>query len=153
MFLASLYHATVYRPKPWLRGTTRVACYLWALPTTLVGIVVALLTLLTGGKLRGHSGVLEIEGGAATWLLRRVGAGAMTLGHVVLALDRRAHERSRRHERVHVRQVERWGPLFLPAYALASVVARWRGRHYYYGNRFEIEAYGEDLSGYVGRGT
>ncbi len=89
------------------------------------------------------TGVLEVHGGFARWLLRQVGAIAMTLGHVVIAVDLYAHERTRRHERVHVRQVERWGPIFLPAYGLASIVARLRGRHYYFDNVFEIEAYRE----------
>ena len=119
----------------WLR-------YLWALPTTLVGIATAVLTVVSGGRGRVVDGVLEIEGGVATWLLRRLGAAAMTLGHVVLATDPAMHERTRRHERVHVRQVERWGPLFLPAYAVASWLAWRRGWDYYYDNRFEREAYG-----------
>ena len=83
-----------------------------------------------------------MHGGLATWLLLRLRASAMTLGHVVLAIDEPAHELSRDHERVHVRQCERWGPLFLPAYAAASLVAWIRGRHYYYDNRFEREAFG-----------
>jgi hypothetical protein len=40
-----------------------------------------------------------------------------------------------------VRQCEVWGPLFLPAYLAASLVAIARGRDFYYGNRFELEAY------------
>ena len=55
----------------------------------------------------------------------------MTLGHVVLGLDRDALEWSRDHERVHVRQCERWGPLFLPAYLLASAYLWFRGRRFY----------------------
>ena len=119
----------------WLR-------YAWALPTTLVGVVAFVLTLASGGRGRVFDGCLEIDGGFATWLLRRLGAAAMTLGHVVLAVDTLAHDLSRAHERVHVRQVERWGPLFLPAYGLASLLAWRRGWHYYYDNRFEREAYG-----------
>ena len=65
----------------------------------------------------------------------------MTLGHVVLGLDRAAHRRTRRHERVHVRQCERWGPLFLPAYLLASAYLWLKGRSAYYDNPFEREAY------------
>ena len=88
--------------------------------------------------------MLEIHGGFATWILRRVRASAMTLGHVVLAVDADAHDFSREHERVHVAQCERWGPLFLPAYAVASIVAWRRGDHYYFDNRFEREAYGRN---------
>lgn len=115
---------------------------IWALPTTIVGLIVLMLTLFTRGRARMHTGVLEVHGGFATWLLQTVGASAMTLGHVVLARDPLSHELSREHERVHVRQVERWGPLFLPAYGVASVIAWWKGQRYYYDNAFEKEAYG-----------
>ena len=124
---------------------------LWAAPTTAVGLLVLLLTLPTGGRVRVHTGVLEVCGGLAAWMLRRVRASAMALGHVVLAVDDAAHDRSRDHERVHVRQAERLGPLFLPAYGLASLTAWLAGRHYYYGNRYEIEAYGRDKSREVRR--
>ena len=60
---------------------------------------------------------------------------------MVFGIDQSALDRTREHERVHVRQYERWGPLFLPAYGLASLLAARRGQHAYYGNRFEREAY------------
>lgn len=98
-----------------------------------------------------YDGVLEVSGGlvggvlklmptSGTWR-RPGGAAVLTLGHVVFALDRYHAARTRVHERVHVRQYERWGPLFLPAYGLASLMARRAGRHAYTGNPFEIEAY------------
>ena len=65
----------------------------------------------------------------------------MTLGHVVIARDRRSLEETRAHERVHVRQCETWGPLFVPAYLTASLWAVWRGRNFYFDNRFEVEAF------------
>jgi hypothetical protein len=100
---------------------------------------------VTGGKAALVHGVLEVHGGAAAFVLRhlvllRGGASAMTLGHVVLGRDRECLAWTRAHERVHVRQYERWGPLFLPAYALGSVLALARGRHYYRDNPFEREA-------------
>lgn len=119
--------------------------YLWALPTTSVGLLLIAPTLLSGGGVARIDGVLEVHGGFAAWLLRRAfvhgGARAMTLGHVVLGLDRPTLAQTRRHERVHVRQVERWGPLFLPAYLLASLWAALHGRHYYRDNAFEQEAF------------
>jgi hypothetical protein len=53
-----------------------------------------------------------------------------------------------------VRQCERWGPLFLPAYAIASLSAWVRGRDPYEGNRFEREAFAVDreLAAAQGRG-
>jgi hypothetical protein len=120
--------------------------YLWALPTTAVGLCLGVPALASGGSLRVVKGVLEFEGGFVTFFLThgtllRGGANAMTLGHVVLGRNRAALAMTRRHERVHVRQCERWGPLFLPAYGIASVIAWWRGLDPYFDNPFECEAY------------
>ena len=67
----------------------------------------------------------------------------MTLGHVILGQNAQCLERSRRHEQVHVRQYERWGPLFLPAYFLLSLGLWLRRRDAYYENPFEVEAYSQ----------
>lgn len=108
---------------------------------TAIGLAAVAVALLSGGRARWVQGVLEAHGGLAAWVLRRLRASAMTLGHVVIAIDGFAHDISRAHERVHVRQCERWGPLFLPAYATASLLAWMRGKHYYYDNPFEREAF------------
>ena len=123
-----------------------LARYLWAGPNTLVGALFILPTLLTGGQAHVVSGVLELHGGVAAWFLRhctllRGGASAMTLGHVVLGKTPWLLEATRRHERVHVRQAERWGPFFIPAYVFSSLVQLARGRRPYYDNPFEVEAY------------
>ena len=39
-----------------------------------------------------------------------------------------------------MRQAERWGAFFVPAYFVSSVVAAMRGGHYYRDNRFERDA-------------
>jgi hypothetical protein len=119
--------------------------YLWTLPNTLLGLPLAVAAMGTGGRARVQDGVVEAYGGAVTFILRRLvllrgGASAMTLGHVVVGRDAASLERTRTHERVHVRQYEAWGPFFLSAYAVASLVAAARGRHYYRDNRFEIAA-------------
>src|SRR3954470_49584 len=124
----------------------RALVYLWTLPTTAVGLLVTVPTLLTGGRARWHSGVLEVYGGFAAFLLRKLvplpgGASAMTLGHVVIARDPATHTDTRSHERVHVRQCERRGPFFIPAYLGASLVLKLRGRDAYRDNPFEREAY------------
>ncbi|HQY88871.1 MAG TPA: hypothetical protein PK402_09440 [Tepidisphaeraceae bacterium] len=123
--------------------------YLWALPTTLVGFPFVILALMTGGGCRVVRGVIEVHGGAVAWLLEHAtmlegGATAMTIGHIVLARSRAAHDVTREHERIHVRQVERWGPLFLPAYFISSIIAWKKGLDPYRDNRFEIEAYDDD---------
>jgi hypothetical protein len=45
---------------------------------------------------------------------------------------------------VHVRQYERWGPFFIPAYLLCSVWLMLRGYNAYLDNPFEVEAYAID---------
>lgn len=131
-----------------MRRALRAAVYLWALPTTGVGLAVVAAALLTGGRARGHTGVLECHGGFATFLLRRLtllpgGASAMTLGHVVLGRDAALLDATRAHERVHVRQAERWGPAFIPAYLLASAWVALRGGDPYRDNPFERQAFAE----------
>jgi hypothetical protein len=100
------------------------------------------LTLASGGKVQRRLGALEFHGGFAAWLLRRriVGASAMTLGHVIIGRDVGSLDFCREHEQAHVRQVERWGPVFIPAYLAASVWAWSHGRHYYFDNWFERDA-------------
>ena len=123
----------------------RWLCYLWASPNTFLGLLVVPLAAF-GGGVRRLDGVVEAHGGAVAWLLERAtklwgGAAAVTLGHVVIGRDEECLERSRAHERVHVRQYERWGPFFLPAYLLSSLRAWLLGRDPYRDNRFEREAF------------
>ena len=123
----------------------RVFTYCWALPNTLLGLIVVPAAVLSGGRARRVEGVLEVDGPVVAWLLRhlvplRGGALALTLGHVVLGRDAAALARSRTHERVHVRQYEVWGPLFIPAYLIAGLLAYVRGGHPYWDNPFEREA-------------
>ena len=124
----------------------RALVYLWTFPTTLLGLWLLPLAIVTGGGACVIDGVLEIHGGLVRWLLRHCtllpgGARAMTLGHVVLGVNRDALDDTRAHERIHVRQAERWGPLFVPAYLLASIFALLRGRRAYLDNPFEREAF------------
>ena len=123
--------------------------YLWAAPASALGLALAGGARLTGGRVRVVDGVVEAHGGAVAWALRHAvplagGAAAITFGHVVLGRDERALDRTRAHERVHVAQYERWGPFFLPAYALASLAAWARTGRAYRDNRFEREAYDAD---------
>jgi|SRR6267142_541580 len=119
--------------------------YLWSSPTSVLGLFFLHPTLLTGGRASVVDGVLEIHGGLTTFFLKNCtllpdGASAMTLGHIVLGRDQFSLDRTRSHERIHVRQCETWGPFFLPAYGIASALAFLRGQDPYLDNRFEIEA-------------
>jgi hypothetical protein len=116
---------------------------LWALPYSVVGLAIAGLARLGGATISTRDGVVEAWGGPLAQLSRiplAGGIGALTIGHVVLATNERQMGWSRVHERAHVRQYETWGPLFVPAYLMASLVSRLRGGATYVDNRFEREA-------------
>ncbi len=120
--------------------------YLWAGPVTLLGLLLVAAAWGSGTRVRVVGGVIEAEGGLITYLLERWvplagGAAAMTLGHVVIGRNQATLDRCRAHERIHVRQCERWGPVFIPAYLTASLIAHLRGLDAYYDNAFEREAY------------
>lgn len=121
----------------------RLLRLIWASPNTLLGLLCGLCGLLTGGGVQWRKGCLEFHGGLVTWGLARtpIAAAAMTLGHTILGQDVLALEMCRDHEHVHVRQYGLWGPLFLPAYLGASALLWWLGRHPYWDNPFEREAY------------
>ena len=123
-------------------GVPRPLIYLWAGPTTLVGLIGAALTALSHGRCEAREGILAVRGGFAKWFLssRLIRAKAIALGHVILALDLREMEIHWEHERQHVRQAELWGPAFIPAYLLASVWAFLKGHDYYRDNWFEKDA-------------
>ena len=53
--------------------------YLWASPNTLVGLIVGLFGLLTGGKMQVIRGVVEFHGGGVRWLLRHSFLGESTI--------------------------------------------------------------------------
>ena len=108
----------------------------WAAPWSVVGLLLAPFFR----SRRWIHGALLCEG--ASWP-RRLGwrYRAITLGHVILCVDR-IDDRVLAHELVHVRQYERWGPFFIPAYAFASLWTRARGRSAYADNPFELAARG-----------
>ncbi len=123
--------------------------YLWASPTTLLGFSLVPIAWLQGGRVTIVDGVVEAHGGIITWYLNRgapwIGpAAAMTLGHVVWGCDQDCLDTTRLHERVHVRQCERWGPFFLPLYLLFALLAWIRGQDAYLDNPFEVEAFEEE---------
>jgi hypothetical protein len=126
----------------------RVLLILWTWPWTHLGLVLGLLAVSTGGGGRRVGRVLEFHGGWLRWLLTRApiagGASALTLGHTVLARTAADLVRTRDHELVHVAQYERWGLLFVPAYLGSSAWLWLRGRHPYWDNPFEREAYGSE---------
>ena len=123
----------------------RILVYLWVAPATILGLIFLPLACISGGNVRVVGGVIEISGGLVTLFLQHgmlviSSATAMTLGHVVLGQNESGLLSSRSHERIHVAQYERWGPLMIPLYLLSSGVARLCGKHPYWDNHFERDA-------------
>jgi len=115
--------------------------YLWAFPVTCIGLAVLPFVLLSGGAVSVFKGVIETEGALASFLLSLLRIDAIAVGHVIFCQNRDSLARCRDHERVHVRQCERWGPLFPVLYLLSSASALVRGLDPYKNNRFEQEAF------------
>jgi hypothetical protein len=116
----------------------------WAAPCSLIGLCCGAVALLLGGRVGVVAGALEFSLPEDRRLGRAIAArlpfGAITFGHVVFGIDPGQLALLRAHERVHVRQYEILGPLFLLAYPLASLVAAARGRPPYRANWFEVQA-------------
>lgn len=124
---------------------TRAWVLLWALPATVLGLLVALIARASGGRTSPVDGVLEVAGGLPARLLNQGfpfsgPVVAITLGHVVIGISEQALSQTRLHERAHVRQFERWGGLMLFLYPIASVCAAIRGLDPYRDNPFERSA-------------
>jgi hypothetical protein len=122
----------------------RLAAYVWAGPNTLLGLVAGLVLLASGGAVRRIQGAIEFSGGAIgsrfPSSLQSFRFQAITFGHVILGTNEAALVAAREHEHVHVRQYERWGPFFLPAYIASSAWQLVMGRHVYRDNYFERQA-------------
>jgi len=117
----------------------------WAFPVTALGLVVVAVSLLSRGRVRRVDGAIETWGGwpkmaLERWIPLKGGAEAVTLGHVIVGRTEASLRQYADHERIHVRQYERWGALLLPAYALASLWVWARGGDPYRDNVFEREA-------------
>jgi hypothetical protein len=125
----------------------RILQYLWASPNSILALAVVLVLSPFGVRANVVAGVLEVHGLIVGRILSSIPprgmTSALTLGHVVFGPSFADLERSRSHERVHVRQYAIWGPLFVPAYGLSSLWQRLRGRDLYRDNYFERQAYGD----------
>ena len=116
--------------------------YLWVLPVTLFGLLLALFAYGLGASVKQRFGVLEVAGNTRAPILSRISSRfeAITIGHVILGRNHGTLTRYRNHEHVHVRQYERWGLLFPILYVLASFRALLTGKRFYWDNVFEVEA-------------
>jgi hypothetical protein len=100
--------------------------FVWTLPNTALGLVAGLLTFQ---RPRVAHGLLLFDRTprGLTAFLRAIHREAMTLGYVVVSASP-VEGRLLAHERYHLRQYRRWGPLFIPVYLALAVVYGYR-RH------------------------
>ena len=100
--------------------------FVWAMPNTLLGLVLGALTFQTP---RIHGGAIVFDRGprGVTWMLRAMNRTAMTLGFVIVSAAP-VEGRLLVHERHHVRQSMLWGPLFVPVYLALAIPFGYR-RH------------------------
>jgi hypothetical protein len=119
---------------------------LWALPLTLIGVLLALPVLVWHGRLRlvrRATPALLVSGPVADYLLDHHPFGsmcAMAVGHIVIAEQRGLTPQILTHELAHVRQAAYWGIVFPFAYLAASGWAVLHGEDAYWHNIFEIAA-------------
>jgi hypothetical protein len=123
----------------------------WALPVSMFALFL-LPFAIWRAQWRFSGGALEITSPALGYFLHSAwartlsggsGFAAATIGSVIVSGDEPALASCRTHERIHVRQCERWGPFFPLAYVAAGLWAaliRRDLRSYYWDNPFEIEA-------------
>jgi hypothetical protein len=117
---------------------------LWAAPCSAVGIVLTAVLLALGGKAKWSSGALEVTYrhslASCGTLASKLPFRGIVFGHVILAVTREELKTIGPHERVHVAQYERWGPLFFLVYGASSVWQLVKGRSPYWYNYFEVQA-------------
>lgn len=128
-----------------IRRLIFVGGVLWAAPASVLGLLLGILAVVSGGRLCRRGRVIEIQGGLARKFLETFPGEpiAMTLGHTVIGRTAAALDVTRQHELVHVRQYERWGPLLIPSYLLCSLWLWLTGKDPYRGNPFEAQAFRE----------
>jgi hypothetical protein len=117
---------------------------IWAFPSSMIGLLFAIPILFLGGKAKWIDWALEVTyretKGSCGKLARTLPFRGIVFGHVILAVTCEELLLIGRHERVHVEQYERWGPLFLIAYGISSLWQLLNGRSAYWDNSFEVQA-------------
>ncbi len=93
--------------------------FFWTLPNTILGLLLGACTFQLP---RSHGGaiVFDRDPRGLTRVLRAMHRTAMTVGFVIVASEP-VEGRLLDHERHHVRQYTRWGPLFIPVYLLLAI--------------------------------
>ncbi len=111
------------RYRPGMRGALG---FVWTLPNTVIGLVLGLLTFQPP-RIHGGALVFDRAPRGLTRLMSRMHRSAMTVGFVIVSAVP-VEGALLEHERHHIRQYCRWGPLFIPAYLALAVPFGYR-RH------------------------
>ena len=129
---SSPYHPAVALLARWVPAPPRTltgqwAATLWSAPLTAIGLTVA---AVSGARPRWDADrrclIATGVGGPSSAALRLVGAGANTIGQVVLCRSDAPSRALLDHEAVHVRQAERLGPLLVPLYLWSNAIRGYR---------------------------
>ena len=122
----------------------KLAKLLWASPCSAIGVALAAFPLSAGGKAKWSAGALEVTYRCSLArcgkLARELPFRGIVFGHVILAVTRDELVVIGPHERIHVEQYERWGPLFFLVYAVSSLWQLASGHSPYWHNHFEVQA-------------
>ena len=117
---------------------------IWAAPCSVLGLLIGAWPLALGGRIARRDGAIEITYrerlAACGRIARALPFRGIVFGHVILAVTSEELARIRAHERVHVEQYERWGPLFFLAYGASGLWQLLHGRRPYWDNAFEVQA-------------
>lgn len=125
----------------------RILGWLWALPVSVVGELVAAVFRCTpietvGGPWDDPIEYVARGKGVLAWWFRQRDFGAFTFGDVIIYrdLEQLGSPTLRAHERRHVEQYRRLGPFFFVVYRLCSLLAWVMGRDAYRQNWLEMDA-------------
>jgi len=92
---------------------------IWVFLGTAPGLILSQGDVIQEFKV-GNAKIVEVAYGSnADNFLKNLGKAAITLGHIVIVRQDRVTDARIRHEMVHVKQWERYGPFFYIAYPLA----------------------------------
>jgi len=131
-------------PRTGPKRALRLAKRLWAAPCSAIGLALGALPLVLGGKVAWSDGALEVtyrdDVAACGRFAHKLPFRGIVFGHVILAVTREELQDIGAHERVHVAQYERWGPLFFLAYGASGLWQLLNGRRPYWDNAFEVQA-------------
>jgi hypothetical protein len=117
---------------------------IWNSPNTLVGLSVKAFFGNNNFEKHGDMHFVAKPGSRFDKQFEKMGKTAITLGEIILYKSDAFTRRTIEHEIVHVDQYRKYGPFFLPAYGISSIISRIKHGSWYRENEFEKKARKED---------